>query len=171
MNAYRALNKKLALDNTFATYTEASAPSVELLAFPGVNAPKPLEAFPVEQPGSLVGVVQGVGGKTIVDTRIPVFIDTGDAVHTCRASRATAKELGPFVLGEQRRFHGTATWIRDEDGAWTLKSFTIKTHEPIEDRRLSEVVEELRKVPSGLTEIRDPWGELMRSRREEGEPH
>src|SRR5687767_10634470 len=106
MNAYRALNKKLALDNTFATYTEASAPSVELLAFPGVNAPKPLEAFPVEQPGSLVGVVQGVGGKTIVDTRIPVFIDTGDAVHTCRASRATAKELGPFVLGEQRRFHG-----------------------------------------------------------------
>lgn len=171
MNAFRALNRKLASDNTFASYAEASAPDAAILDFPGVHAAKQIEIQPVEQPGSLVGIVQGVGGKTINDRRIQVYVDTGDAVHSCEGTRAIAKELGAFILGEQRRFHGTATWVRDENGAWTLKKFTIKTHEPLEGRRLSEVVEELRKVPSGLTELRDPWGDIMRSRRDEGEPH
>lgn len=172
MNAYRVLNKKLASDNTFATYIEAEAPNVPLLEFPGVKVPKPLEILPVEQPGTLVGVVQGIGGKTIHENRIQVYIDTGDTVHFCDATRAIARELGPFVLAtEQRRFHGVATWIRDEHGAWTLKKFTIKAHETIESRGLSEVVDELRRVPSGLTELRDPWGEIMKSRRDEGEPH
>jgi hypothetical protein len=171
MNAYRSLNRRLAADNTFATYSDASAAGGVILEFPGANAPKPLEVLPVEQPGTLVGIVQGVGGKTIHDARIPVFIDTGDVVHTCAASRATAKELGPFILGEIRRFEGVATWQRDEDGAWTLRRFVIKTHEPLEDVPLSEVVERLRAIPSGLTELRDPWGDLMRERRDEGEPN
>jgi hypothetical protein len=171
MNAYRALNKKLASDNTSAIYMEADAPTQELLEFPGVNAPKPLEIMPINQPGTLIGVIQGVGGKTITETRVPVFIDTGDDVHVCSASRAIAKELGAFVLGEQRRFHGEATWIRDEYGAWALKKFVVKMHEPIEGRPLSAVVEDLRKIPSGLTEIRDPWGDIIKSRRDEGEPH
>lgn len=171
MNAYKALNRKLAYDNTFATYANASTPTAVVLDFPGINAPKPVEILPVEQPGTLVGIVQGVGGKTIHDNRIPVFIDTGDMVHVCAASRATAKELGPFILGEQRRFEGTATWNRDENGGWGLKKFVIKTHEPLEDRPFSEVVEELRSIPSGLSELRDPWGDLMRERREEGEPN
>jgi hypothetical protein len=142
-----------------------------VLDFPGINAPKPVEILPVEQPGALVGIVQGVGGKTINDNRIPVFIDTGDTVHACAASRAVAKTLGPFILGEQRRFEGAATWGRDENGAWNLKRFVINTHDPLEDRPFSEVVEQLRATPSGLSELRDPWGNLMRERREEGEPN
>jgi hypothetical protein len=170
MTAYRALNKRLASDNTFAVYGDATTAGV-ILEFPGINTPKPVEILPVEQPGTLVGIVHGVGGRTFNDARIPVFIDTGDAVHTCNASRAIARELGPFILGEQRRFEGMATWQRDEDGAWSLKRFTIKTHEPVEDAGLSEVVERLRAIPSGLTELRDPWGTLMRQRRDEGEPN
>jgi hypothetical protein len=171
MNAYRSINRRLSQDNTYATYAAVDAPLGVVLDFPGIRAPKPIEILPVEQPGQLVGVLQGVGGRSINDARVPVFIDTGDTVHACVASRATAKELGPFILGEERRFEGSATWQRDQDGAWTLKRFVIKHHEPIETRRLTEVVEHLRSVPSGLAELRDPWGEIMRSRDEEGEPH
>jgi len=171
MNAYRALNRRLAADNTFAAYGALDAPAGPFLEFPGINAPKPLEIIPVEQPGTLIGVIQGVGGKNINDARIPVFIDTGDVVHVCAASRGTAKELGPFILGDPRRFEGVATWHRDEDGGWALKRFVIKTHEPVDDAPLSEVIDRLRRVPSGLTELRDPWGDLMRERRDEGEPN
>jgi hypothetical protein len=170
MNAYRSLNRKLASDNTFATYVE-SAGAATMLEFPGVHAPKPIEILPVEQPGTLIGVVQGVGGRVINDARVPVFIDTGDAVHPCVATRAVAKGLGPFVLGEQRRFEGSATWQRDENGAWSLRRFVIVHHEPIEPHTLSEVVEQLRGVKSQLTELRDPWGEIMRDRDEDGDPN
>ncbi|WP_309605994.1 hypothetical protein [Phenylobacterium sp.] len=171
MNAYKALNRKLAADNTFASYRELDALAGLVLDFPGVKAPKPLEITPVEQPGALVGVVQGIGGRVISEKGVSVFIDTGDTVHTCTASRATAKELGPFILGEERRFEGTAQWRRDEDGAWTLRSFVIRTHEPLEGGALSDIVERLRAVPSGLSELRDPWGSVMADRRDEGEPH
>jgi hypothetical protein len=172
MNAYRALNRKLALDNTFAVYAEMdAAPGIAVLDFPGVREPKPIEILPVEQPGTLVGIVQGLGGRVVNDARIAVYIDTGDTVHTCTASRAIAKGLGPFILGDERRFEGSATWQRDGDGAWSLKRFIINHHEPIEGRTLSEVIEQLRTVPSGLTQLKDPWGEIMRDRNEEGEPH
>jgi hypothetical protein len=92
-------------------------------------------------------------------------------VHACVASRAVAKELGHFILGVERRFEGLANWQRDENGAWTMKKFVIRNHEPVETASLSELVERLRAVPSGLTEIPDPWGELMRDRRDEGEPN
>lgn len=171
MNAYKALNRKLAHDNTFATYGDVGGDTALILAFPGVNAPKPIEIAPVEQPGVLVGTIQGIGGKSVNEKAVQVFVDTGDAVHACSALRVTARELGPFILGDERRFEGTAQWHRDENGAWTMKRFMIKTHEPLEGGTLTEVIERLRAVPSGLTELRDPWGDLMRDRSEEGEPH
>jgi hypothetical protein len=172
MNAFRALNKKLAQDNTFASYAplDDEVAAAVVLDFPGINQPKPVTLAPVEQPGSIVGVVQGVGGKSYVDN-VPVYIDTGEWVYSCAATRAVAKELGRYILGEERRFDGTALWQRDEDGAWTLKKFTIRTHEPLEASTLSETVDQLRAIPSDLSEIPDPWGDIMRSRREEGEPH
>jgi hypothetical protein len=170
MKAYRALNRRLASDNTFATYAEVLGEGL-ILDFPGAKAPKPITMSPVEQPGTLTGIVQGIGGRSVTDNKVPVFIDTGDLVHACEAARGTAKELGPFILGEQRRFEGLATWQRDEDGAWSLTKFVIKTHEPLEDGAFSQVIERLRAVPSGLSELRDPWGDIMRERREEGDPH
>ncbi len=170
MNAFRALNRKLAFDNTFATYSEVTG-GAAILEFLGVRTPKPIEILPVEQPGTLVGIVQGVGGRVVNDARVPVFVDTGDTVHACVASRAIAKGLGQFTFGDERRFDGSATWQRDENGAWTLKRFVITHHEPIESGKLSEVVGRLRSVKSRLTELRDPWGEIMRDRSEDGEPH
>lgn len=171
MNAYHSLNRKLALDNTFATYADLSGSGATILDFPGINEPKPIEILPVEQPGTLIGIVQGVGGRVINDARVAVYVDTGGTVQPCVASRVVAKTLGPFILGEERRFEGSATWQRDENGAWSLKSFVIANHEPVESRTLSEVVERMRAVPSGLAELRDPWGEIMRDRSEEGEPN
>ena len=171
MNAYRSLNRRLAADNTFACYRVETYDTDVGLDFPGINAPKAVEIAPVEQPGSLVGIVQGIGGKTVNERSVAVYIDTGDVVHTCAASRGVARDLGPFILGETRRFEGAATWLRDENGSWALKRFTIQSHLPLETTKLRDLVEQFRAVPSGLSELRDPWGELMQDRDQEGEPH
>lgn len=169
VNAYRALNKKLALDNTFATWDDFSG-GAEILEFPGARAPRPVEIAAVEQPGSIIGTLQGVGGKSFADANVPVHVDTGDVVYACSASKALAKELAPY-WGEERKLDGVAVWQREESGAWIMKKFTIRNHEPVDTSSLSELVERLRAVPSRLSEIRDPWGELMAERKDEGEPH
>lgn len=169
MNAYRALNKKLAFDNTFAVLDDQLG-GAKILEFPGVRAPKPIEIGAVEQPGSIVGVVQGVGGKSFGEANVPVHVDTGDGVYACVAARTVAKQLAAF-WGEERKFDGTAVWQREESGAWVMKKFTIQTHEPVDTATLPEMVERLRAVPSGLSEIRDPWGDIIRERNDEGEPH
>lgn len=168
MTAYRSLNKKLAFDNTTAFWDVMSDGGL-VLDFPGKREPKPVELAPVEQPGSIVGVLMGVGGKSYGDANVPVHVDTGDGVYACTASRAVAKTLAPY-WGEERKLDGTALWQREESGAWTMKKFTIKTHEPADAASLSEMVDRLRAIPSDLTALRDPWGALM-SDRGEGEPH
>ena len=42
---------------------EATGGAPTALEFPGVRAPKPIEILPVEQHGTLVGVVQGLGAR------------------------------------------------------------------------------------------------------------
>ena len=169
INAYRSINKKLVLDNTFASWGDDRT-GAQILEFPGVRAPKPVEIAAVEQPGSIVGTLQGLGGKSFADANVPVHVDTGDVVYACTASKALAKQLAPY-WGEERKLDGVAVWQREESGAWVMKKFTIQTHEPVDGASLSEVIERLREVPSGLSAIRDPWGDLMADRRDEGEPH
>ncbi|MDP1873183.1 hypothetical protein [Phenylobacterium sp.] len=171
MNAYRGLNKKLAIDNTFARYTVAANDADFGLDFPGIEAPKPVEIALVEQPGFITGTVQGIGGKTISEKGVSVFVDTGDTVHACSAPIAVARDLGAFILREPRRLEGFAGWQRDENGTWTLKRFTIQGHFPLERATLGELIEQFRAVPSDLSEIRDPWGALMADRNQEGGEH
>ena len=168
LNAYKALNKLLAGDNTFARYEVQGLDPI--LEFPGITAPKPVEIAPVEQPGAIDGQVVGVGGRGY-GNNVPIYVDTGAEVHHCTASRAIAKELGHFILEDERRFHGKAVWARDEDGAWTLKRFDIQSHDALDMSPLSSIVDQMRAVPSGLTQIPDPWGQIMRDRRDEGEPN
>jgi hypothetical protein len=167
LNAYRAINRKLAEDNTSATYFVPGGG--EIVRFPGVHAPKPLEILPVDQPGSIDGVVIGVGGRNIGKNTVPVVIDTGDAVITCVTGRGLAKELGHYLLDSERRFQGTGQWQRDENGAWILKRFTIHSHEELDATPLTDVVRKLRAIPSGLSSILDPLADLLRDRRSEGD--
>jgi hypothetical protein len=169
VKAYRALNKRLAEDNTSATYLTRKTGSA-ILDFPGVRAPKPIEIKPVEQPSTVDGQIVQVGGR-VIKAKVPLLIDTGDGIVPCTTSRILAKELRNFFLEEERRFYGRGQWAREETGAWTLNRFEITAHEALDQRPLSALVDELRDVPSGFSELVDPWGDLIALRRDEGELH
>lgn len=166
MSHYRALNKKLAEDNTFGIYV-AQESGNQILEFPGVRAPKPMLIAPVEQATTIDGQIIGVGGRQL-SAKVPVLIETADGIQACTTTRGMAKELRNFFLEEERRFHGPGQWVREESGAWRLKTFQITSHELLDHRPLSVLVEELRAVPSHLTDIADPWEELVGMRRDEG---
>lgn len=165
--AFRSINKRLAEDNTFASYRRVEGGG-ELVHFPGVNAPKPPVVAPVKQASTIDGVILRVGGK-IEGGKVPVQIGTEDAAHLCVASVALSKELAGFYLESERRFHGIGHWHREETGGWSLKRFEIQSHEELDQTPLTHLVEQLRAVPSDFAEG-DAWAELMRLR-SEGDPH
>lgn len=166
--AYRAINKRLVEDNTFATYRRLDLGS-EILRFPGVTAPKPLVVAPVKQPTTIDGIVLRVGGKP-EGGKVPVQIASGDASFQCVASVALSKELAGFYLEDERRFHGVGHWHRDEVEGWMLKKLEIQSHEPLDATPLTAIVERLRAIPSDFAHDGDAWAELMKLRGE-GEPH
>jgi len=163
MNAYRGLNKKLAEDNASATYAPFDG-GAEILPFPGARAPRPVEFLPVEQPGSIDGVIIGVGGRAASQNASPVIVDTGDAVITCHATRSLAKQLGHYVYDAPRRFSGAGQWQRGEGGAWTLKRFVIHSHEELDDTPLTTLVGRLRAVPSDFNASADPLADILSDR-------
>ena len=167
MAAYRALNARLAADNASGVYAPVAG-GADILPFPGVRAPKPTALRPVDQQGSIDGIVIGVGGRSVGHTKAPVIVDTGEAVIACEASRIIAKELGHHVFDAARRFHGVGTWERSESGGWVLKKFRILTHEELDVTPLTEIVRRLRAVPSELSLLSDPLTAIL-SDRAEGE--
>lgn len=162
--AYRNLNRKLAEDNASAVY-EPCAGGAEILPFPGIRAPKPIELLPVEQPGRIDGIVIGIGGRTVGKNVVPVIVDTGEGKISCTATRAIAKQLGAHVFDAPRRFQGTGHWQRESDGTWVLKRFQILSHDELDDAPLTDVVRKLRAIPSDLGRAKDPLADILRDRR------
>lgn len=164
--AFRSINRRLAEDNTFASYNRVDGG--QLLHFPGVTSPKALVVAPVKQASTIDGVVLRVGGK-VEGGKVPVQIGSDDVAHLCVASISLSKELAGFYLEAERRFHGVGHWHRDDEAGWTLKKFEIQSHEPLDPTPLTKLVEKLHEVPSDL-QGGDAWAELKRLR-EEGDPH
>ncbi len=169
LKAYQDINKKLVEDNTFATYSPLSG-GAEIIEFPGARAPKTAQILPIEQSGMIDGQIVGVGGRQI-SSNVPVLVDTGDRIQACVATRGLAKELRNFFLEDVRRFYGNGAWIRETHGEWTLKTFTIVSHEQLDQRPLSAIVRELRTVPSGFESGADVWADIMSDRYKEGDMH
>jgi hypothetical protein len=170
LDAYRAINRMLRDDNASGDYRRLDR-DADILDFPGVKAPKPVQLEPVAQPGTLDGVVQGVGGRGHYPKEVPVYVMTGSQVHSCVASKDVAIELAHHTFGAELRFTGQATWVRDDDGAWRLTRFVILTSAQLDQTPLSQVVDELRAIPSDWSTIKDPWGEIIRLRDDDGELH
>lgn len=70
--------------------------------------------------------------------------------------------------GECRYSH--ADWQPRNKSDWCLDHVPlghVKPPLPLKDCSLREAIDELRAVPSRLSEISDPWGDLMEERRGE----
>jgi len=156
VQSIRNINRKLREDNGTGTLTRGRA---TILKFPD-QPERPLNFGTFLEEGSLDGVVIEVGGKS--DT-VPIHLQLFDKtkIHLCDAERGLAKQLARFLFDTEIRVHGTGRWIRDEQGAWSLDRFRIKSFEELNDLPLTSVVAGLRAIAgSDWSTTKDPWAEL-----------
>ncbi len=150
--AFNSINRRLADDNATGELVEEPAPAevpgehreaARVLTFPGRKAFVELPYGPFNQPGTLQGLVIMIGGES---DPVPVHLEDGDAIHICRAKRATARELARCLFDTPVRVSGTGRWYRDADGHWEMKSFTISSFVELSGDSLVEATAKLRGV-------------------------
>lgn len=157
LKAFGAINRRLAEDNGVAEITELGR-GAQIIQFPGKAAIEEKGFSHVTQEGSLDGEVIMVGGPKDL---VPVHLQAGTNRYNCVASRPTAKALAEYLFTGQVRVFGTGKWIRGETGTWSLDRFQIRRFEPLDDRPLSQVLEELRAMPDTEWHTSDDiWAEL-----------
>jgi hypothetical protein len=158
--AIKSMNKLLKDDNGDGELQENRA---KILDFPGVNQVQTPIFGPVTQSSTLDGVIIRVGGK---NETVRVTLETRDGITvSCDATRPLAQELAHYLFGAEIRVAGVGHWIRDEDGEWILKKFTITSYEQLDHQPLDEAVANLRAIKgSGWETLSDPWKELQQIR-------
>jgi hypothetical protein len=146
LKAFKSLNRMLREDNAVGALRERSTAVV--LKFPGRLQPE--EKFTaVRQYGSIDGTINRIGGK---DDTIHVSLEMdGQQVSGCYTNKTVAKELR-HVLFDAVRLFGRGKWSRDGDGKWSLEEFKIEGFEALKDAPLSQVLTELRSIPTEWTD-------------------
>jgi hypothetical protein len=170
MKRFDEIDHLLAGDNAVGKlYEEDGDESAQVIAFPGRDRPKRVRYGPFNQEGSLDGFLVSIGG---IDRTISLQLQNGDIKYTgCETTRDIARQLGKHLF-EPVRIYGTGRWLREEDGAWTLKRFKVQNFEVLRREDLQDVVERLRDVEgSGWRELEDPMADLEKIRKGESELH
>jgi hypothetical protein len=156
--AFKTLNRLLREDNAVGSLREKGASAV-VLKFPGRLEPE--EKFTaIRQYGSIDGVINRIGGK---DDTVHVSLEMdGKQVSGCYTTRAVAKDLR-HVLFDTVRLFGRGKWSRDGGGNWSLDEFKIEGFEPLKEAPLSQVLAELRSIPTEWTD--ESYAQLQAIRR------
>lgn len=157
--AFRKLDLMLESDNAVAQLFDGSG--AEVIEFPGRKRPKPVIFGPFNQQGSLDGMLTRIGGSGKI---VSAQLTEAERQYVCKLPRDLAKQMAPYLFGPTLRVHGRGRWLRDGEGIWHLESLTVSSFEVLDDRPLSELVVELRALPSGWDDVDDPLGELARLR-------
>jgi hypothetical protein len=140
--AYDVANRLLREDNGVGTLRGGGA---IILPFPGRNESK--EKFEsVRQQGFVDGIVTGIRGGD--DSAHFILRMDGKQVAGFRTTnRAVAKQLAG-KWDEPIRLFGRGRWQRDDEGNWTLLDFRVDNFESLDDTPLTDVLAELRKIPT-----------------------
>ena len=163
--AYDALNRRLSDDNATGRLVESGGANV--IEFPGRERLLEQVYGPFSQSGHLVGIVILVGGES---DPVPVHLDDGGRVLNCRAKRTLAKELARHLFDAPVRVEGLGRWVREADGRWALRNFSISSFEELEDQPLQTVVGRLQAVGGRWKGNPDAIADLGKIRRgDEGE--
>lgn len=120
----------------------------------------------LSQEGELVGQVIRIGGR---DETVPLLLADADGrfYDVTIRGRELAKQIAAHIFGAPIRVLGTGTWTRCSDGAWKLDKFSAHTFEPLDDRPVLDVLNELRAIPDiGWATLDNPLDEWRKLRGE-----
>jgi hypothetical protein len=160
VRAVRSINRRLKEDRGSAALAESLGK--EILKFPGIAEQD--EFFTtVTNEGVVEGEVVRLGGR---QEWIPVHLQTADGdLTTVLAKKHLAKKLAEHLWGNPVRVKGTGSWFRGLGGVWQLSRFYVEDFVLLDASPLSEVVDDLRRIPgSEWPGVPDAWGELRRIR-------
>lgn len=169
VKAQEAIDRLLADDNASGFLYEDNDQGAKIIAFPGVTRPRPVQYGPIRQEGTLDGILVSVGGA---DKTAHIRLQHGDMKYSnIDTDRDTARRLGKHLF-EPIRVFGTGSWLREEDGTWTLKRFKVDGFEALKADDLRDVLEELRRVEGSEWGTQGDALAVLRSLRDEGNgPH
>ena len=155
------IDRRLAADNATGVLKEMGGE--DILPFLGIDRFIEPEFGPFNEPGSLDGVVNRVGGQR---QKVPIHLETRTGFETrCETTREIAKELGKLIFGPEIRCIGIGRWYRDGTGLWEMRKFTISEFSILDERPLPEVVSDLQAVQgNGWRDLADPWAALAEIR-------
>ena len=161
-DARDSINRRLAEDNGSADLVDDQGSRV--LWFPGRQRHPEPEYGPFNQPGTLDGVPQVIGGE---GDPVSVHLKHDKGVYVCRASRIVAKRMSTCLFTTPVRAIGVGRWFRDSTGKWDLRKFTIQDFSVLKDESLVDAVERMQQIPGKWKETEDPIGDLIALRERE----
>jgi len=131
-----------------------------LYAFEGAKRSELLEPeVSVTQDGELIGSVMRIGGR---DESVPLLLQDSDGnfYEANIKGRELARKVAGYLFGQPIRVSGSGTWTRSADGKWKLDRFIVQSFEELDDRPLSDVINEIRAIPDyGWSKEEDPLDE------------
>ena len=165
VRALKTIDRLLADDNASGFVFEDENVSSKIVTFPGATRPRPVQYGPIKQDGTLDGLLVSVGG---VDKTVHIRLQYGDERHSnIETDRETGRRLAKHLF-EPVRVRGTGSWIREEDGAWTLRRFKVESFEVLGSEDLRDTVRALRETEGSDWGLQQDPLALLRSLRDEG---
>lgn len=162
-----AANDMLRDDNATGEIQHGKA--AQIIYFPGKEIPRPEKVGPFREPASFKGeLIRLEGGDT---TKHAGIKDAEGRVWKAEMSRDIALQMREFLF-ELVIVDGIATWVRNEDGAWEVKSFQLTGCVPLSKDSLEDDVQKLRGISGNSWKtMKDPIGFIHESRNDDDEIH
>lgn len=163
--AFSAIDGRLQKDGAIGTILDAGG--AEIVSFPGRNRTRPIEYGPISQQTTLDGQLCSLTGRD--ETKHAILVD-GETNWTGLSTKdiELARRLREHLWGGTLRLFGRGRFFRSETGTWELKGFTIEDFEVLDDRSFAQAIEDLRRIPGGLSEIGAAYRGALSDRSEDG---
>jgi hypothetical protein len=142
--AIRDISSLLEQDQTSGFVVSPRGENV--LEFPGATRQDAVVFPAFRESTSLDGQLVRIGGT---DETVHAKIVTDDHSYNVQMNRELAREAALHIFGSTLRFFGTARYKRERSGEWTLLQFDADRFEVLNERTLSESVQELRNLQIG----------------------
>lgn len=155
-----SINRLLREDNSSGDLRTPGG--AKIIVFPGNKNPLDEEAVVTEE-AALDGLLVRLGGKDET-AHATIEVEPG-RWENVTLSRSLARELAPFLYGQEIRVFGKGKWRRSTEGEWSLAQFTAERFETIGAGDLLETLRRLSTLEgNSWNTVDEPLAVLRRLR-------